>query len=108
MASQAIDPIDDGESRTEVNVWLKMTRWPVYLDGLALIDVAPLTFEPDPASEPLLVAICVSLDRVVEATYASTSSDRVNVFDQVYVTNFLEQYHGWDRPLMIKLRKPTY
>ena len=44
----------DRASKTEISPWLEMTRWPSYLCGLSMVQVAPLASPPDPCTEPML------------------------------------------------------
>lgn len=76
--------------------------------GLTLSSVAGLADLPDPSSEPLLVTMCESLDRIVQAAYCSVSEDRVNIFDQVRIDSFMQRPRASDRPLLVKLQKPIY
>jgi hypothetical protein len=95
-------------SAREVNPWLELTRWPIYLAGTTLSKVAQLVNLPDARHEPLLDAICTGLDRLVQAAYNSVCSDRINAFDQVRINSFMQRPRASDRPLLIKLQKPTY
>jgi hypothetical protein len=76
-------------SESETSPWLQLTRWPSYLNGHYLLDVAALFRQPDGAVEPILLAIYNSLERVVEDAYRSVYNDAINVFDQVRINSFL-------------------
>jgi hypothetical protein len=95
-------------SESETSPWLQLTRWPSYLNGHCLLDVAALVRQPDGAVEPILLAICDSLERVVEDAYRSVCNDAINVFDQVRINSFLQRPSAADRPLMVKLQKSTW
>lgn len=95
-------------SDKEVSPWLEMTRWPVYLAGKTLRSVAELADLPTMGTEPVLHTLCDSLDRLVQSAYSSVCSDRINAFDQVRINSFMQRPRAADRPLLIKLQKPTY
>lgn len=52
--------------------------------------------------------ICESLDRVVEDAYTAVCDERINVFDQARINSFMQKPRAIDRPLLVKLQKPTY
>jgi hypothetical protein len=95
-------------SASETSPWLQLTRWPSYLNGHCLLDVAALVRQPDRTLEPVLLAVCDSLERVVEDAYQSVCNDAINVFDQVRINSFLHRPRAADRPLMVKLQKSTW
>jgi hypothetical protein len=64
--------------------------------------------QPDAATEPVLLSICNSLERVVEDAYQSVCNDSINVFDQVRINSFLQRPSATDRPLLVKLQKSTW
>ena len=53
-------------SGKETSPWLHLTRWLSYLHGHCLLDVAALVRQPDATTEPVLLSIYNSLERVVE------------------------------------------
>lgn len=95
-------------SPKQVSPWLELTRWVSYLEGYKLSHVAALAALPSPESEPVLAAICRSVERIVEQAYHSVCNDRINVFDQMRINSFLQRPRAADRPLIVKLQKPTY
>jgi hypothetical protein len=56
----------------------------------------------------VLLAVCDSLERIVEDAYQSVCNDAINVFDQVRINSFLHRPRAADRPLMVKLQKSTW
>ena len=76
-------------TKTEVSPWLEMTRWPRFFDGLNMEKVAPLAYGPNPITEPLLVILSESVDRVVEQAHRSIREDKISVFDQAKINNFI-------------------
>jgi hypothetical protein len=58
-------------SKTEVSLWLEMTRWPRYFHGLNMADVAPLAYAANPITEPALVLLGESFDRLIELAHRS-------------------------------------
>ena len=95
-------------STKEVSPWLQLTRWSSYLNGHHMPSVAALLAQPNKASEPILVVLCDSLERIIDEVHASVLNDRVNAFDQVHINSFLHRPHATDRPLMVKLQKATW
>ncbi|KAH8696802.1 hypothetical protein GQ44DRAFT_558336, partial [Phaeosphaeriaceae sp. PMI808] len=96
-------------TKTEVSPWLEMTRWPRYFDGLNMGEVAPLAYRPNPVTEPALVILSESIDRVIEQAHQSIREDRIGVFDQAKINNFISnQPNRHDRMIMIKLQKETF
>jgi hypothetical protein len=95
-------------SGKETSPWLQLTRWLSYSYGHCLLDVAALVKQPDAASEPVLLSVCNSLERVVEDAYQSVCNDSINVFDQVRINSFLQRSSATDRPLLVKLQQSTW
>jgi hypothetical protein len=95
-------------SGKDTSPWLHLTRWLSYLRGSCLLDVAALVRQPDVTTEPVLLSICNSLERVVEDAYQSTCNDSINVFDQVQINSFLQRPSAADRPLLVKLQNSTW
>ncbi|KAK3679563.1 hypothetical protein LTR37_021409, partial [Vermiconidia calcicola] len=85
-----------------------MTRWPEYLRGHHLPSAAALVALPQIESEPALVALCSSLNRIVEEAYHSVCCDQINPFEQARINSFLQRPSAADRPLMVKLKKSTW
>jgi hypothetical protein len=89
-------------SKTEVSPWLKMTRWPRYFNGLSMADVAPLAYVANPITEPTLVLLGESFDRLIERAHQSICEDRISVFDQAQMNSFITGRSGkHDRLLMV-------
>jgi hypothetical protein len=76
-------------SQKETSPWLQLTQWPTYLYGHRLASVAALIAPPNKDSEPVLVALSSSLERIIDEAYASVYSDQINAFDQVRINSFL-------------------
>ncbi|PVH90694.1 hypothetical protein DM02DRAFT_734466 [Periconia macrospinosa] len=96
-------------TKAEVSPWLDMTRWPRYFDSLNMEEVAPLAYTPNPITEPPLVILSESLDRIIEQAHQSIREDKISVFDQANISNFLtNQATRHDRMIMVKLRKETF
>jgi hypothetical protein len=96
-------------TKTEVSPWLEMTRWPRYFDGLNMEEVAPLAYGPNPITEPSLVILSESVDRIIEQAHRSIREDKISVFDQAKINNFLtNQSTRHDRMIMVKLQKETF
>lgn len=93
---------------TEASPWLELTRWPEYVRGYSFNKVASLAFPPDPATEPLLIAVERSVRRLIQLAFDSISSHRINEFDQVRINSFVQKPGVWERPIQIKLRPSTY
>jgi hypothetical protein len=86
-----------------------MTRWPRYFNGLNMADVAPLSYAANPITEPVLVVLGESLDRLIEHAHQSICEDRISVFDQAQMNSFIAGRSGkQDRMLMVKLGKSTF
>jgi hypothetical protein len=94
--------------RTEVSPWLELTRWSTYLRGHSLSDAARLGALPVAGSKFLLEILCKSIDRLVDSAHRSVCEDRINAFDQMRINSFLQRPRAADKPLMVKLQKPTY
>ncbi|GME36476.1 DNA helicase ATP-dependent RecQ type [Neofusicoccum parvum] len=96
--SQAQYIYRDQTTKTEVSPWLEMTRWPSLFNSLDLSNVSPLAYAADPATEPLLVRLSESLDRLVERAYQSICEDKISVFDQARINSFMaSDVTGWTR-----------
>jgi hypothetical protein len=96
-------------TKTEVSPWLEMTRWPRFFDGLNMEKVAPLAYGPNPITEPLLVILSESVDRVDEQAHRSIREDKISVYDQAKINNFISsQSSRHDRMIMVKLQKETF
>jgi hypothetical protein len=76
-------------SKTEVSPWLEMTRWPRYFHGLNMADVAPLAYAANPITEPALVVLGESFERLIEHAHQSILEDRISVFDQAQINSFI-------------------
>jgi hypothetical protein len=81
-------------SKTEVSPWLEMTRWPRYFNGLNMADVAPLAYVANPITEPALVVIGESFERLIEHAHQSIREDRISVFDQAQINSFIAGRSG--------------
>lgn len=46
-----------------------MTRWPRYFYGLNMANVAPLAYAANPVSEPALILLEESFDRLIERAH---------------------------------------
>ena len=102
------EKIPNAAKMAEVSPWLEMTRWPKYLNGYGFTETARLADRPHATMEPLLVEFVESLGRVVENGHRSIQEDKVNVFDQARINSFIQRRRASDRPLMVKLAKPTW
>ena len=99
---------DSQVSKTEVSPWLEMTRWPRYFHGLNMADVAPLAYAANPITEPALVLLGESFDRLIESAHQSIREDKISVFDQAQINSFIAGRLGkHDRMLIVKLAKST-
>jgi len=109
---EQLEPIEscilDNQDPTEASPWQEMTRWSRYLHGKDLRIVTRLARLPDPATEPELHCIIQSLERVVQSAHQSVCEDKINIFDQARINSFILQRRAFDRPLMVKLQKPTW
>ncbi|KAF2741810.1 hypothetical protein M011DRAFT_491054 [Sporormia fimetaria CBS 119925] len=93
-------------SKTEVSPWLEMTRWPRYFHGLNMANVAPLSYAANPITEPALVLLGESFDRLIERAHRSVCEDKISVFDQAQINSFIAgRSSKHDRMLMVKLAK---
>jgi hypothetical protein len=96
-------------SKTEVSPWLEKTRWPRYFHGLNMADVAPLAYAANPITEPALVLLGESFDRLIERAHRSICEDKVSVFDQARINSFNADGPGeHNRMIMVKLLKSTF
>jgi len=95
-------------SKTEILPWLEKTRWPRYFHGLNVADVAPLAYAANPITEPALVLLGESFDRLIERAYQSICEDKISVFDQARINSFNADGPGeHDRMIIVKLLKST-
>jgi hypothetical protein len=96
-------------SKTEISQWLEKTRWPRYFHGLNMADVAPLAYAANPITEPSLILLGESFDRIIERTHQSICEDKISVFDQARINSFNADGPGeHDRMIMVKLLKSTF
>jgi hypothetical protein len=70
-------------SRTEVSPWLEMMRWPRYLHGLNMTDVAPLANVANPITEPALV--------VLEKVSSALLSMHTNPYSRTGLTSLIRR-----------------
>ena len=56
-------------SKTEVSPWLEMTRWPRYFNGLYIANIALLAYAANPITEPALIVVLESFDRLIERAH---------------------------------------
>lgn len=95
--------------KTEVSPWDEMTRWPRYFHGLNTANVAPLAYAANPITEPALVLLGESFDRLIKRAYQSVCNDKISVFDQANINNFVTNWSATqERRLIVKLQKSTY
>lgn len=59
----------------ETSHCLQLTRWPSYLHGNCLFDVAAFSRQPDRACKPALISIGNKLERVIEDAYYSVCNE---------------------------------
>ena len=86
-----------------------MTRWPRYFNGLHMADIAPLAYAANPITEPALIVVSESFDRLIERAHQSICEDKISVFDQAQINSFIASRSGkHDRMLMVKLQKSTF
>lgn len=83
-------------SKTEVSPWLEMTRWPRYFHGLNLAEVALLAYTANPITEPALVVLSESFDRLIECAHQSICKDKISVFDQAQINSFTIPWRQMD------------
>jgi hypothetical protein len=96
-------------SKTEISPWLEMTRWPRYFHGLNMADVAPLAYAANPITEPALVLLGESFDRLIELAHRSICEDKISVFDQAQINSFIagrSGKHTWDQASQASIRPP--
>jgi hypothetical protein len=48
-----------------------------------------LAYGPNPITEPALVVVGDSFDRIIEQAYWSICEDRISVFDQAKINSFM-------------------
>jgi hypothetical protein len=71
-----------------------------------MADVAPLAYAANSITEPALVILAESFDRLIEQAYQSVREDKISVFDQAQINSFIAGRSGrHDRMLMVKLGK---
>jgi hypothetical protein len=88
--SRAAAVTEGGSERSsQVSPWLERTRWTKFLDGVRLSEAAQLARLPESPTEPLLVELSDSIDRLVAEAYTSVCEDRVNFIGQRNITCFL-------------------
>jgi hypothetical protein len=58
-----------------------MTRWPRYFYSLNIADVAPLAYAANLVTEPALVLLGESFDRLIKLAHQSICEDKISVFD---------------------------
>ncbi|EDU46245.1 conserved hypothetical protein [Pyrenophora tritici-repentis Pt-1C-BFP] len=74
--------------------------------GLNMADVAPLAYAANPITEPALILLGESFDRLIECAHRSIREDKISVFDQAQINSFISGRSGrHDRMLMVKLAK---
>jgi hypothetical protein len=96
-------------AKTDVSPWLDMTRWPRYFDGLDMAQVAPLAYGPNPVTEPGLVLMGDSFDRIIEQAHRSICEDKISVFDQAKINSFIvDRSAKQDRMIMVKLQRGRF
>ncbi|KAI1508212.1 hypothetical protein Ptr86124_012933 [Pyrenophora tritici-repentis] len=77
--------------------------------GLNMADVAPLAYAANPITEPALILLGESFDRLIECAHRSIREDKISVFDQAQINSFISGRSGrHDRMLMVKLAKSTF
>jgi hypothetical protein len=86
-----------------------MTRWPRSFNGLNMADVAPLAYAVNLITEPALVVLGESIERLIEHAHQPILEDRISVFDQAQINSFIAGRSGkHDRMFMVKLGKNTF
>ncbi|KAK1810853.1 hypothetical protein LTR12_014774 [Friedmanniomyces endolithicus] len=60
------ETVRDPAAKWEVSPWLERTRWPRCLEDYRPADAAPLMRLPDPITEPVLIRLTQSRDRLVK------------------------------------------
>ena len=86
-----------------------MTRWPRYFNGLHMANIAPLAYAANPITEPALIVVSESFDRLIKRAHQSICEDKISVFDQAQINSFIAGRSGkHDRMLMVKLQKSTF
>lgn len=87
-----------------ISQWLRMTRWPRYLQGHKSSLAAPLTSLPIAGVGPLLDVFVASLDRLVDQARDSFSEQRVSVFDQALIKRVFPEHKKHRTPALLTLR----
>jgi hypothetical protein len=86
-----------------------MTRWPRYSNGLKIVDIALLAYAADPITEPALVVLSKSFDRLIRRAHYPICEGKVSVFDQAQINSFIADCSGkHERMLMVKVQKSTF
>jgi hypothetical protein len=57
--------------------------------GTAQADVALLAYAANPITEPALVLLGESFDRLIERAHRSICEDKISVFDQAQINSFI-------------------
>jgi hypothetical protein len=74
-----------------------------------MADVALLAYAANSITEPALVLLRESFERLIKRAYLSICEDKVSVFDQAQINSFIAGYSGkHDRMLIVKLAKSTF
>jgi hypothetical protein len=86
-----------------------MTWWPRYFHSLNMANVALLAYAANLITEPALVILAESFDRLIEQAYQSVRKGKISVFDQKQINSFIAgRSERHDRMLMVKLGKNTF
>jgi hypothetical protein len=81
--------------KTEVLPWLEMSRWPRYFHGLNMANVAQLAYAANPVTEPALVVLEESFNRLFFGNaHQSILEDRISAFDQAQINSFIASRSG--------------
>jgi hypothetical protein len=74
-----------------------------------MADVAPLAYAANPITEPALVLLGESFDRLIERAHRSICENKISVFDQARINSFNADGPGeHNRMIMVKLLKSTF
>ncbi|KAI2476327.1 hypothetical protein Ptr902_12206 [Pyrenophora tritici-repentis] len=74
-----------------------------------MADVAPLAYAANPITEPALILLRESFDRLMKCAHRSIREDKISVFDQAQINSFISSRLGrHDRMLIVKLAKSTF
>jgi hypothetical protein len=86
-----------------------MTQWLCYFHSLNMTDVVPLAYAANLISEPALVLLGESFDRLIKRKHRSICKDMSSVFDQAKINSFIAGCSGKHKcMLMVKLAKSTF